>query len=243
MKHSQKMILIPENNLDNYLRQQRLTTPPTVTKMAQLDGEMRTILDRNDTSQDEKAKLYSQILENFLHFKGKRNVENTEPIPVQLSEETKKGTKVIRTTTPDNVERQSVGGIIEVLPKNLQQKAKILLRRIQDNSKILDWNDRGELKYDGETLPNTNITNLLGDSLKYKKNNKPKGYEIFTKALSEMNLPEELIRNPERLQLFKTYGYEKTPDRGKVRKPLQNDIPDSSPTKKRAKKLQWQTNF
>jgi hypothetical protein len=96
-------------------------------------------------------------------------VENTEPIPVQLSEETKKGTKVIRTTTPDNVERQSVGDIIEVLPKNLQQKAKILLRRILDNSKILDWNDRGELKYDGETLPNTNITNLLGDSLKYKK--------------------------------------------------------------------------
>jgi hypothetical protein len=31
--------------------------------MAQLDGEMKTVLDRNDTSQDEKAKLYSQILE------------------------------------------------------------------------------------------------------------------------------------------------------------------------------------
>ena len=230
MKHSQKIILIPENNLDNYLHQQRLTTPPTVTKMAQLDGEMKTVLDRNDTSQDEKAKLYSQILE-------------LPSFQREMSEETKKGTKVIRTTTPDNVERQSVGDIIEVLPKNLQQKAKIPLRRIQDNSKILDWNDRGELKYDGETLPNTNITNLLGDSLKFKKNNKPKGYKIFTKALSEMNLPEELIRNPERLQLFKTYGYEKTPDRGKVRKPLQNDIPDSSPTKKRAKKLQWQTNF
>ena len=27
-----------------------------------------------------------------------------------------------------------------------------------------------------------------------------------------MNLPEELIRNPEILQLFKTYGYEKTPE-------------------------------
>ena len=169
MKHSQKMILIPENNLDNFLRQQRLITPATVTKMAQLDEEMKSVLDRNDTSQDEKAKLYSQILENYLHFKAKRKVENTEPIPVQLSEETKKGTKVIRTTTPDDVERQSVGDIIEVLPKNLQQKAKILLRRIQDNSKILDWNDRGELKYNGETLPNTNITNLLGDSLKYRK--------------------------------------------------------------------------
>ena len=38
------MILVQENNLDNYLRQQRLTTPPTVAKMAQLDGEMKTVL-------------------------------------------------------------------------------------------------------------------------------------------------------------------------------------------------------
>jgi hypothetical protein len=51
------MILIPENNLDNFLRQQRLITPATVTKMAQLDEEMKSVLDRNDTSQDEKAKL------------------------------------------------------------------------------------------------------------------------------------------------------------------------------------------
>jgi hypothetical protein len=76
------MTLIPENNLDNYLRQQRLTTPPTVATMAQLNGEMKTVLDRNDTSQDEKAKLYSQVLGNYLHFKGKRNVGVTKPAPI-----------------------------------------------------------------------------------------------------------------------------------------------------------------
>ena len=72
-------------------------------------------------------------------------------------------------------------------------------------------------------MPNTNITNLLGNSLKYKKNNKPKGYEIFTNSLGELNLPEELIRNPERLKLLETYGYEKTPGRGKGRKSVQKD--------------------
>ena len=77
MKHSQKMILVPENNLENYLHQQRLTTPATVKKMAKLDAEMKSVLDRNDTSEDEKAKLYSQILENYLHFKAKRHVEKT----------------------------------------------------------------------------------------------------------------------------------------------------------------------
>ena len=77
MKHSQKLILIPENNVENYLHQQRLTTPATVTKMTKLDAEMRSVLDRNDTLEDEKAKLYSQILENYLHFKAKRHADRT----------------------------------------------------------------------------------------------------------------------------------------------------------------------
>ena len=88
-------------------------------------------------------------------------------------------------------------------------------------------------------MANTNITNLVGDSLKYRKNNKPKGYEIFTKGLSEINLPEDLIRNPERLQLFKTHVYEKTPDKEK-------DSPEKeeyTAVKRRARKLQWKTNF
>ena len=98
----------------------------------------------------------------------------------------------------------------------LLQKGRKLLLGIKTTLLNLQcWNHRGELKYNGEygnTLPNTNITNLLGDSIKYRKNNKPKGYEIFTKALSDINLPEELIGNPESLQFFKTYDYEKPPD-------------------------------
>ena len=66
-------------------------------------------------------------------------------------------------------------------------------------------------------------------------------YEVFTKALSEINLPEDLIRNPEPLQLFKTHVYEKTPD--KEHQSPENDKLAFSPAKKRARKLQWKTNF
>ena len=84
----------------------------------------------------------------------------TEPIPVKMSDETQTSSEVISTPKPHNDKKQSVGAIIEVLPKTLHQKGKLILRRIQDNSKILDWNHRGELKYNGEILPNTNITNF-----------------------------------------------------------------------------------
>ena len=163
MKHSQKMILIPENNLDNYLRQQRLTTPPTVAKMAQLDGEMKTVLDRNDTSQDEKAKLYSQILENYLHFKGGRNVEVTKPVPIAFAGYAEKNAVPSVTSTQEVINKgQSIGAIVKIPPKTLQSKAKMILEKIKDNPQVLSWNEKGELKYQGETVPNTNC---LGENV------------------------------------------------------------------------------
>ena len=232
MKHSQKMILVPEHNLDNYLRQQRLTTPPTVTKMVQLDGEMKTVLDRNDTSQDEKAKLYSQILENYLHFKGKRNVEVTKLVPVAFVGDAATSVPSTREVISKD---QNIGAIVEILPKTLQSKAKMILEKIKDNPQVLSWNEKGELKYQGETVPNTNITNLVSDSLRHRKNNKPNGFELFTKGLQQINLPEDLVRNPERLQLFKTYGYEQN----------QAERSNSEPPRKKRtkKKPQWLTSF
>jgi hypothetical protein len=231
------MILIPENNLDNYLREQRLTTPPTVAKMAQLDGQMKTVLDGIDTSQDEKANLYSQILENYLHFKGKRNVEVTKPLPIAFAGNAGKNAAASVPSTREVISKeQSVASIVGILPKALQSKAKMILEKIKDYPQVLSWNEKGELKYQGETVPNTNITNLVSDSLRHRKNNKPNGFELFTKGLKQINLPEDLVRNPERLQLFKTYGYEENQaDRSK----------DETPRKKRAKKkpAQWLTNF
>jgi hypothetical protein len=231
------MILVPENNLDNYLRQQRLTTRPTVAKMAQLDGQMKTVLDGIDTSQDEKANLYSQILENYLHFKGKRNVEVTKPLPIAFAGNAGKNAAASVPSTREVISKeQSVASIVGILPKALQSKAKMILEKIKDYPQVLSWNEKGELKYQGETVPNTNITNLVSDSLRHRKNNKPNGFELFTKGLKQINLPEDLVRNPERLQLFKTYGYEENQaDRSK----------DETPRKKRAKKkpAQWLTNF
>ena len=61
----------------------------------------------------------------------------TEPVPVKISDETQKVSEVVRLTKADKTERQSVGDIVEVLPKTLHQKAKLILPRIQNNPKII----------------------------------------------------------------------------------------------------------
>jgi hypothetical protein len=32
----------------------------------------------------------------------------------------------------------------------------MILEKIKDNPQVLSWNEKGELKYQGETVPNTN---------------------------------------------------------------------------------------
>ena len=56
------MILDPETALDSFQRQQKQITSPIVTKLVDLNNEMRSVWERESRSQEEKAKQYSEIL-------------------------------------------------------------------------------------------------------------------------------------------------------------------------------------
>ena len=238
MKHSQKMVLVPERKFDSFERQQRQITPPTVTKLVDLDNEMRSVWEREGSSEEAKAKQYSEILERYLRFKDKRELEKREPITVALSPK-----EVNDSIIPEGaISKQSVSDIVEILPKTLRPKAKMILKRIGDNPDIVNWNERGELEYKGKVVPNTNIGDLVGDSLKKRKYD-PEGYKIFTKALKQINIPQDLIRNPERLQLLRNQDNE-SPIK-KIRSPSV-ELETSPGKKNKGKKnpeKKWLTNF
>ena len=126
-------------------------------------------------------------MERYPRFKDKRDLKS-EPIAVALSPK-EVNDSVVPTTT---ISKQSVSDVVEILPKIMRLKAKIILKRIGDNPDILNWNEKGVLKYKAKVVPNTYIGDLAGDSLKKRKYD-PKGYEIFTKAIKEINIPEDLI--------------------------------------------------
>ena len=197
------MVLFPETTFDSFQRQQRQITPPTVVKLVNLDNEMRSVWEREGSSEEAKTKQYSEILERYLRFKDKRELEKREPITVTLSPK-----EVNDSIVPEGtISKQIVSDIVEILPKTLRPKAKMILKRIGDNPDIVNWNERGELEYKGKVVPNTNIGDLVWDSLKKRKYD-PEGYEIFTKALKKINIPQDLIRNPERLQLLRNQDNE-----------------------------------
>ncbi len=66
--------------------------------------------------------------------------------------------------------------------------------------------------FKGRPIPGTNIVDLVNDSLQQRKNFNPEGWELFSKALGHLNLPEDVVRNENRLALVREYKTKGIPD-------------------------------
>ena len=56
---------------------------------------------------------------------------------------------------------------------------------------------------------------LVNDMLRHRKGFEPVGWSVFARGLARMNVPENLVRNPQRqsaIREFKTSVREKTPE-------------------------------
>ena len=66
------------------------------------------------------------------------------------------------------------------------------------SSPDISWNEKGELKYKGETVQGSNVVDLVNDVLRKRKYFNPQGWETFGEALREANVPQDLIGHEDR---------------------------------------------
>ena len=59
------MVLVPENTLERLQQRQQILTPPVKQTLTNLDSEMTDILSSKELDDDEKVKLYSQVLQQY----------------------------------------------------------------------------------------------------------------------------------------------------------------------------------
>ena len=86
--------------------------------------------------------------------------------------------------------------IVSHLPKRDQPKARLLVSHLKNNPDLI-VNDRQELVYKGESIPNSNITDLV---LQYVKPGihgatPVKGWKEFGSGLLQHNVPRAAIGN------------------------------------------------
>ena len=82
---ARKMVLVPENYLSNMQQQhqqRRVQANPLVRSLSELDSEMDNILSRQDMTDDEKLKLYNQVLQKYLEYDSQRKEKH--PLHVKV---------------------------------------------------------------------------------------------------------------------------------------------------------------
>lgn len=233
------MVLVPENTMERLQQRQQILTPPVTRALTKLDTEMEDILASKQLGDEEKARLYNQVLQRYLTFYDQRK---DQPLHV----------KVTSTATPVEAHNQHMGmepqestpeetmpsaveqEVLKSVPKMYKAGARQLLDKIKGNPEVLHWNDKGELMYEDKAIPGSHVVDLVNDILRHRKGFEPVGWSVFARGLARMNVPENLVRNPQRqsaVREFKTRLREEGPD--SPSRWLPTPPPTTSPVKKK----------
>jgi hypothetical protein len=184
MKHAKRMILVPEDMLNRYEQKQKIETSPITATMMHKDAEMSNTLQQTDMPNDQKEKLFYANLERYLNLKQQKDsqVPTVQLAPIK----------------ENPVRELSDAVIVETVPKRMRERATAILNRLKTRPDIISWDNTGQVKIEGESILQSNISDLISDAVRARKNFKPKGSNEFFHALSKMNMPKDLVRNHER---------------------------------------------
>ena len=129
MKHSKKMVLIPEEALQRYEQKQRLETSPLMDTTMHKDTQISDILQRDDVTDDEKQKLFNTYFERYLELRRQKET----PSPVMKEEQ--------------RAEPQlSYADVVEPIPRTMRPRATALISRLKAKPGMITWDKTGQVK-------------------------------------------------------------------------------------------------
>lgn len=211
-----KFMLVPPQTLPS----------PLTRKLSQLDEEMKLVLDRNDLSDSEKARAYSEILDKYLDVK--RRLQQPTPIPIVDNPQQ---------THQQAPSKQTID--LNLIPQQYRTRAQNLLSHVEKHSD-LDWNGKGELLVRGQPVIGSHIADLIDDTVRAKVRatvQEPVGVREFIDGLKQSNVPQALIGNKNRFTRLQTpERLQSPPSTPRVRRPRVSDT--VSDTVRR--NLQWE---
>ena len=92
----------------------------------------------------------------------------------------------------------SVEMIVRGIPKTMKSRAEALLAHLKEREDVITWDDMGQVLVDGVLIPKSNISDLVSDAMRPRKNFNPIGVREFYNVLSKINVPKDLVRNERR---------------------------------------------
>ena len=92
----------------------------------------------------------------------------------------------------------SVEMIVRGIPKTMKSRAEALLAHLKEREDVITWDDMGQVLVDGVLIPKSNISDLVSDAMRPRKNFNPIGVREFYNVLNKLNVPKDLVRNERR---------------------------------------------
>ena len=168
-------------------QKQKLETSPIMKNMINTDTDMTNILQRTDVDDTEKQKLYAN-LERYLNLRQQKDSQ-TPTIRIAPSTANRE-----EGPNPDNGQL-SDAVVVEHIPKTMRPRATAILKRLKERPDIITWDKTGQVKLEGQSIPQSNISDLISDALRARKNFNSTGSKEFFRTLSKINMPKDLVRN------------------------------------------------
>ena len=98
----------------------------------------------------------------------------------------------------DDERSMSIEMIVRSIPKTMKKRAEALLAHLKEREDVITWDDMGQVLVDGVVIPRSNITDLVSDAMRPRKNFNPIGVHEFYKVLKDINIPKDIVRNEQR---------------------------------------------
>ena len=192
-----KMILIDPRTMDSIQKQQQPPLPDATTEnLKELDNDMKNLLEKDDLSFVDKANHYQQVLYHYLQ--RAKEYKNKPLGSVIIKQSPAPPDQPTEDGSTDVKAEEEGEDIAEYVPKAYKSKAQRLLKRLRTHPN-LSWNQRGEITWDEQVVPQTNLVDLVNDVLRKRKLFSPAtGWETFAAALRDVNVPREFVGNPDR---------------------------------------------
>ena len=102
--------------------------------------------------------------------------------------------------------------MMDSVPATMKSRARQLIKKLKSNKDLTGWNEQGQMVFKGRSVPSTNIADLVNDSLCQRKNFNPDGWELFSKVLGHLHVPEGIVRKENRLGIVREYKTKGIPE-------------------------------
>ena len=222
-----KYIVIPNDTYQMLLSKKETSYQPEKEEVLKSEQEMKDVWNTS-IPPHEKVKMFTEELSKF------KTLVNTlsQPLKVEVTDQKSTHDSKISSEKTDGKKPDFIDNsdsFIKNLPKLDRKKGKSILDFLKMHPEKISWNENNEMIYEGKTYHGSKMSDLLADVVTKRK--KPISHSFhrgaFLKALADIDVPTDMIKNEKHSQMLEAYKNEPY------------ELKTESPVKKKKKETNW----